>query len=45
MARPESTIDLGGPDKRDMIALIQSGPSPEKYRFVRFEDKRDVERV
>ena len=33
-------------EKRDLIALIQAGkPLPEKYRFVLFEDKREVELV
>ena len=33
-------------EKRDLIALIQQGkPLPEKYRFLLFEDKREVELV
>ena len=39
-------IDLTDAEKRDLIALIQAGkPLPEKYRFVLFEDKREVELV
>ena len=46
MARPEPTLDLSDAEKRDLIALIQAGkPLPEKYRFVLFEDKREVELV
>ncbi|WP_029889344.1 site-specific DNA-methyltransferase [Polycyclovorans algicola] len=38
--------DLTDADKRDLIELIQRGqPLPEKYRFVLFEDKREVELV
>src|SRR3990167_6372454 len=45
MARPEA-YDLTDAEKRDLIALIQAGkPLPEKYRFLLFEDKREVERV
>ncbi|MBA3902360.1 MAG: site-specific DNA-methyltransferase [Rhodocyclaceae bacterium] len=45
MARPE-TYDLSDAEKRDLIALIQAGkPLPEKYRFLLFEDKREVELV
>lgn len=43
MARPEA-YDLSNAEKRDLIALIQAGkPLPEKYRFLLFEDKREVE--
>ena len=47
MARPsKETYDLSDAEKRDLIALIQQGkPLPEKYRFVLFEDKREVELV
>ena len=46
MPRPDPTIDLTDAEKRDLIALIQAGkPLPEKYRFVLFEDKREVELV
>ncbi|HWH84816.1 MAG TPA: DNA methyltransferase, partial [Burkholderiaceae bacterium] len=45
-SRPEPTIDLTDAEKRDLITLIQAGkPLPEKYRFVLFEDKREVELV
>ncbi|MDZ7591034.1 MAG: hypothetical protein U5L05_10170 [Rubrivivax sp.] len=38
--------DLSDAEKRDLIALIQQGkPLPEKYRFILFEDKREVELV
>ena len=40
------TYDLSDAEKRDLIALIQAGkPLPEKYRFLLFEDKREVELV
>ncbi len=47
MSRPsKETYDLSDAEKRDLIALIQQGkPLPEKYRFVLFEDKREVELV
>ena len=45
MARPEA-YDLTDAEKRDLIALIQAGKAlPEKYRFLLFEDKREVELV
>jgi adenine-specific DNA-methyltransferase len=38
--------DLTDAEKRDLVELIQqSKPLPEKYRFVLFEDKREVELV
>ncbi|MBZ0159188.1 MAG: site-specific DNA-methyltransferase [bacterium] len=38
--------DLTDAEKRDLIRLIQEGkPLPEKYRFILFEDKREVELV
>ena len=38
--------DLSDAEKRDLTALIQAGkPLPEKYRFLLFEDKREVELV
>ena len=46
MPRPDSPIDLSDAEKRDLIALIQAGKAlPEKYRFVLFDDKREVELV
>lgn len=45
MARPPA-YDLSGAEKRDLIQLIQAGKAlPEQYRFVLFEDKREVELV
>ncbi len=45
MARPDA-YELSEIEKRDLIALIQQGrPLPEKYRFILFEDKREVELV
>ncbi len=38
--------DLSDAEKRDLTQLIQAGkPLPEKYRFILFEDKREVELV
>lgn len=38
--------ELSEHEKRDLIQLIQAGrPLPEKYRFLLFEDKREVELV
>jgi len=47
MARqPKEACDLTDAEKRDLIQLIQQGkPLPEKYRFILFEDKREVELV
>ena len=47
MTRPlKEAYDLSDAEKRDLIALIQQGKAlPEKYRFVLFEDKREVELV
>lgn len=43
---PKETYDLSDAEKRDLTQLIQQGkPLPEKYRFVLFEDKREVELV
>ena len=45
MAKPPA-YDLSDAEKRDLIKLIQEGrPLPDKYRFVLFEDKREVELV
>ena len=45
-AKAGPAYDLSDAEKRDLIALIQQGrPLPEKYRFVLFEDKREVELV
>lgn len=47
MAKQEKkSYDLSEAEQRDLMALIQQGKSlPEKYRFVLFEDKREVELV
>ncbi len=47
MARIEKkTYDLSDAEQRDLVTLIQQGkPLPEKYRFILFEDKREVELV
>ena len=44
--REPASYELSDAEKRDLIALIQEGkPLPEKYRFILFEDKREVELV
>jgi adenine-specific DNA-methyltransferase len=47
MARSQKeAYDLSDAEKRDLVQLIQQGkPLPEKYRFILFEDKREVELV
>ena len=47
MARPDSThYELSDTERRDLIKLIEAGkPLPERYRFLLFEDKREVELV
>lgn len=47
MAKPNApAYELTDAEKRDLTALIQQGePLPEKYRFILFEDKREVELV
>src|SRR5437773_12313315 len=47
MPRPtKEAYELSDAEKRDLIQLIQQNkPLPEKYRFVLFEDKREVELV
>jgi Adenine specific DNA methylase Mod len=43
---PKEAYELSDAEKRDLIQLIQQGkPLPEKYRFILFEDKREVELV
>ena len=38
--------DLTDAEKRDLIKLIEQGrPLPEKYRFLLFADKREVDRL
>ena len=42
----KTAYDLSDAEKRDLIQLIQAGkPLPDKYRFLLFEDKREVELV
>src|ERR1043166_2273225 len=47
MARQqEDAYELSEAEKRDLIKLINEGrPLPEKYRFLLFDDKREVELV
>ncbi len=47
MPRPhQDAYELTDTEKRDLIKLINEGKSlPEKYRFILFEDKREVELV
>jgi hypothetical protein len=47
MPRPDSDkYELTDAEKRDLTKLIKDGrPLPEKYRFLLFEDKREVELV
>ena len=47
MARQEKgSYELSEAEQRDVFTLIQQGrPLPEKYRFILFEDKREVELV
>src|SRR3989338_6769657 len=43
---PKEAYEITDAEKRDLIRLIQQGKAlPEKYRFVLFEDKREVELV
>ena len=47
MPRPhQEAYDLTPAEKRDLVKLINEGkPLPEKYRFLLFDDKREVELV
>jgi DNA modification methylase len=47
MARQDKkSYELSEADQRDLVTLIQQGKAlPEKYRFILFEDKREVELV
>jgi site-specific DNA-methyltransferase (adenine-specific)/adenine-specific DNA-methyltransferase len=48
MPRPQDSdrYELSDAEKRDLIELIQQGkPLPERYRFLLFADKREVELV
>ena len=41
-----SELKLTGNEKRDAIALLEAGiPLPDKYRFLLFDEKREVELV
>lgn len=43
---PKPAYELTDAERRDLIELIQRGkPLPDKYRFILFEDKREVELV
>ena len=43
---PKESYELSDAEKRDLTQLIQQGKAlPEKYRFLLFEDKREVELV
>ncbi|HUW24957.1 MAG TPA: DNA methyltransferase [Gallionella sp.] len=43
---PKQAYELSDAEKRDLTQLIQQGKAlPEKYRFILFEDKREVELV
>ena len=47
MATPDKkAYELSEAEQRDLVTLIQQGKAlPEKYRFILFEDKREVELV
>lgn len=47
MSKPtKPAYELTDAEKRDLVQLIQNGrPLPDKYRFILFEDKREVELV
>jgi site-specific DNA-methyltransferase (adenine-specific)/adenine-specific DNA-methyltransferase len=46
MKHDSEKFELSDAEKRDLIKLINDGkPLPEKYRFLLFEDKREVELV
>ena len=47
MARHDKkSYELSEAEQRDLVSLIQQGKAlPEKYRFILFEDKREVELV
>jgi len=45
-SRGASSYELTDTEKRDLIKLIEAGkPLPEKYRFLLFADKKEVELV
>jgi adenine-specific DNA-methyltransferase len=42
----DAAYELTDTEKRDLVKLIEAGkPLPEKYRFILFDDKREVELV
>ena len=42
----KKAYELSEAEQRDLVTLIQQGkPLPEKYRFILFEDKREVELI
>ena len=46
MSKHTPSYHLSEAEQRDLVMLIQQGKSlPEKYRFILFEDKREVELV
>lgn len=46
MTATRKTYDLTEAEQRDLTTLIREGrPLPDKYRFILFEDKREVELV
>ena len=46
MAKHTPSYHLSEAEQRDLVTLIQQGKAlPEKYRFILFEDKREVELV
>ena len=46
MAPQKKSYELSDAEQRDLVTLIQQGKAlPEKYRFILFEDKSDVELV
>jgi site-specific DNA-methyltransferase (adenine-specific)/adenine-specific DNA-methyltransferase len=46
VAPQKKSYELSDAEQRDLVTLIQQGKAlPEKYRFILFEDKREVELV
>jgi DNA modification methylase len=46
VAQQKKSYELSEAEQRDLVTLIQQGKAlPEKYRFILFEDKREVELV
>ena len=46
MSKHTPSYHLSEAEQRDLVTLIQQGKAlPEKYRFILFEDKREVELV